>query len=78
VLRDRLLKRATDSEASIQNRLTTALDEIRYAKQPDVHDVVIVNGDWDRAYEQLKRVALGERVTGDDLPPLDDLISVGL
>lgn len=78
MLRDRLLKRATDSEASIRNRLTTALEEIRYAKQPDVHDVIIVNGDWDGAYEQLKRVALGERVTGDDLPPFDDLISVGL
>ena len=58
--------------ASIQNRLTTALNEIQFARQPDVHDVVIVNDDWDRAYEQLKRVALGESVTGDQLPSLDD------
>ncbi|KAK2463719.1 hypothetical protein APHAL10511_004470 [Amanita phalloides] len=71
-LRDRLQNRATDSDVSIQKRLTTALNEIRYAKQPNVHDVVIVNDDLDRAYGQLKMVALGERITGDILPSFDD------
>ncbi|KAF8636430.1 hypothetical protein AX17_003612 [Amanita inopinata Kibby_2008] len=71
-LRDRLHKRATESEASVQKRLATALSEIRYAKQPNIHDIIIVNDDLDRAYELFKKVALGERGYGDALPPLND------
>ena len=71
-LRQRLQVRATDSESAIQKRLATALNEIQYAKQPNVHDTVIVNDKLDRAYEQLRKVALGEQIVGDTLPPLDD------
>lgn len=56
----------------MQKRLATALKEIAYAQEPGVHDVVIVNDDLDRAYELFKRVALGEKMAGDELPPLDD------
>lgn len=49
-----------------------ALKEIAFAKEPDVHDVVIVNDDLDRAYELLESVARGEKIAGDVLPPLDD------
>lgn len=48
-----------------------ALREIDYAKE-GVHDCVIVNDDIDRAYELFRRVALGEEITSDLLPPLDD------
>ncbi|KAM6496922.1 guanylate kinase [Amanita muscaria] len=71
-LRRRLQVRATDTESAIQKRLAIALNEIQYAKQPNIHDIVIVNDDLDRAYEQLRNVALGERIVGDTLPPLDD------
>ena len=71
-LRARLHSRGTENEASMQKRLATALKEIEYAKEPNVHDIVIVNDDLDRAYEQFKRVALGEKIGGDGLPPLDD------
>jgi guanylate kinase len=71
-LRARLQRRGTESEASIQNRLATALKEIEYAKELNVHDMVIVNDDLDRAYEQFKRVALGEKIPYSGLPPLDD------
>jgi len=72
-LRSRLSGRGTESDASIQKRLTAALKEMDYAQQPKVHDVVIVNDDLDRAYEIFKRVALGEEnVDGDVLPPLID------
>ncbi|EPQ56370.1 guanylate kinase [Gloeophyllum trabeum ATCC 11539] len=74
-LRQRLQGRGTESEASVQKRLATALKEIEYAKQPGAHDVVIVNDDLDRAYGLFKRLALGERIQGDTLPPLDDFPS---
>lgn len=52
-------------------RLATALKEIEYAKE-GAHDFVIVNDDLDRAYGKFARIALGEPITSDALPPLDD------
>lgn len=52
-------------------RLATALKEIEYAKE-GAHDLVIVNDDLDRAYERFARAALGEPITSDPLPSLDD------
>lgn len=71
-LRARLQNRGTETPAIVQKRLATALKEIQYAKEPNVHDLIIVNDDIDRSYEVFKRVALGETVTGDTLPSLDD------
>jgi len=71
-LRARLQNRGTETPAIVQKRLATALKEIQYAKEPNVHDLVIVNDDIDRSYEVFKRVALGEEITGDTLPSLDD------
>lgn len=56
----------------MQKRLATALKEVEYAKEPNIHDFVIINDDLDRAYELFKKVALGEKIEGDSLPPLDD------
>ncbi|PPQ65432.1 hypothetical protein CVT26_000084 [Gymnopilus dilepis] len=70
-LRARLQKRGTETEASVQKRLATALSEIQYAKE-GAHDLVIVNDDLDRAYELFRKVAQGEQIAGDTLPPLDD------
>ena len=72
VLRSRLHQRGTDSKVAVQKRLETALNEIRFAKEPNVHDVIIVNDDLDRAYALFKKVAQGEEINGDNLPPLDD------
>jgi guanylate kinase len=71
-LRARLHSRGTETESSIQKRLDTAIKEIQYAKEPCVHDLVIVNDNVDRAYELFKRVALGENIEGNILPDLDD------
>ncbi|KAI1796583.1 guanylate kinase [Ganoderma leucocontextum] len=70
-LRARLQGRGTETEAAVAKRLATALKEIEYAKE-GAHDLVIVNDDLDRAYEVFQRVALGELVESDTLPPLDD------
>ncbi|KAK7466496.1 guanylate kinase [Stygiomarasmius scandens] len=72
ILRERLQKRGTETDESVKKRLATALKEIAYAKEPNVHDIVIVNDDLDRAYQLFKKVALGEETLGDPLPPLDD------
>lgn len=72
VLRARLQNRGTETDASVQKRLATALKEIQFAKEPNVHDLVIINDDLDRAYNLFKRVAQGEKVVGDALPPLND------
>ena len=72
ILRARLQGRGTDTPEAIQKRLDTALLEIAYAKEPNAHDLVIVNDDLDRAYTKFQAVALGEKVEGDVLPPLDD------
>lgn len=72
VLRARLQNRGTETDASVQKRLATALKEIQFAKEPNVHDLVIINDDLDRAYDLFKKVAQGEEVVGDTLPPLDD------
>ena len=71
-LQRRLQQRGTETDASVQKRLATALKEIAFAKEPNVHDLVIVNDDLDRAYETFKQVAQGEEVTCDTLPSLDD------
>ena len=71
-LRARLEQRGTEGEAAVQKRLVAALEEIEYAKEPNVHDLVIVNDDLDRAYELFKKVAWGETVDGDKLLLLDD------
>ncbi|KAF9647210.1 guanylate kinase [Thelephora ganbajun] len=75
-LKSRLRGRGTETDESVAKRLATALKEIAYAKQPGVHDLVIVNDDVDKAYSLLEKIALGEKiVTADVLPPLDDDIS---
>ncbi|PIL25028.1 hypothetical protein GSI_12916 [Ganoderma sinense ZZ0214-1] len=63
--------KATDLNPVYLFRLATALKEIEYAKE-GTHDLVIVNDDLNRAYEKFRRVALGEPIVPDSLPPLDD------
>ena len=48
-----------------------ALKEIEYAKE-GAHDLIIVNDNIDRAYALFKKVALGEDIKSDTLPPLND------
>lgn len=75
-LKSRLRGRGTETDESVAKRLAIALKEVAYAKQPGVHDLVIVNDDVDRAYNLLEKIALAEEnVTADALPPLDDDIN---
>ena len=75
-LKSRLQGRGTETDESVAKRLAIALKEIAYAKQPGIHDLVIVNDDVDRAYNLLEKIALAEEnVTADALPSLDDDIN---
>jgi guanylate kinase len=53
-LESRLRGRGTESEESIQKRLLQAKNEIEYSKTDDVHDLIIVNDDLDKAYGELE------------------------
>lgn len=71
-LRRRLRGRGTDKEDAIQRRLASAIAEIEYARQLGTCDYVVVNDDIDRAYASFKKVAFGEDIESDVIPPLDD------
>ena len=53
-LRERLTGRGTETEESLSKRLAAATAEMEYAKEPNAHDIIIVNDDLDKAYKQLK------------------------
>lgn len=54
ILEQRLRGRGTETEESIQKRLTQALKELEYSKTPGVHDIIIVNDDLDKAFAELE------------------------
>ncbi|KAI1366973.1 guanylate kinase [Xylaria arbuscula] len=51
----RLRGRGTESEESIQKRLTTAEAELEYSKTPGVHDIIITNNNIEEAFEKLNK-----------------------
>jgi len=53
-LERRLRGRGTEAEASVQKRLAQAEKELEYSRTPGVHDVIIVNDDLDKAYQELE------------------------
>lgn len=53
-LERRLRGRGTETEESLQKRLTQAKNELEYSKQPGAHDKVVVNDDLETAYKQLR------------------------
>ncbi|KZW00029.1 guanylate kinase [Exidia glandulosa HHB12029] len=71
-LKARLVGRGTESEESVQKRMAAALLELDYARKPNAHDFIIVNDDLERAYENFKRVALGDPDVPSDPLPQDD------
>ncbi len=71
-LRARLQGRAQDSAEVIERRLTRATEEIAHYAE---YDYVIVNDDFDRAYEQLRRIYQGEQLRRRRLPGLDAFVA---
>ena len=67
-LKERLWGRGTETEASLQKRLNMAIREVEYART-GVHDLILVNDSLERAYDIFKRIALGDSVSTEQLPP---------
>ncbi|XP_061635166.1 guanylate kinase 1b isoform X1 [Phyllopteryx taeniolatus] len=59
-LEKRLRDRQTESEDSLQKRLEAARIDMELSKEPGVFDVVIINDDLERAYEELKEILSDE------------------
>jgi guanylate kinase len=53
VLEARLRGRKTETEESIQKRMATVKDDFDYADQPGSYDLIVINDDLARAYQQL-------------------------
>ncbi|XP_076582797.1 guanylate kinase 1b isoform X2 [Chaetodon auriga] len=56
ILEKRLRDRQTETEESLQKRLDAARIDMELSKEPGVFDVVIINDDLERAYEELKEI----------------------
>jgi guanylate kinase len=56
-LRKRIELRRQDTEESIEERLKVAVEEI---KQQQLYDIVIVNDNFEQAYQELKSIIIGE------------------
>ena len=53
-LRSRLTSRGTETPESLSKRLAAATAEIEYSKEPNAHDIIVVNDDLEKAYSELK------------------------
>ncbi|XP_071764704.1 guanylate kinase 1b [Centroberyx gerrardi] len=56
ILEKRLRDRQTETEESLQKRLEAARIDMELSNEPGVFDVVIINDDLDKAYEELKDI----------------------
>ncbi|KAJ2970408.1 hypothetical protein NUW58_g9708 [Xylaria curta] len=54
-LEARLRGRGTESQESIQKRLTRAQAELEYSKTPGVHDIIITNDEIEEAFQRLDK-----------------------
>ncbi|XP_039582362.1 guanylate kinase [Passer montanus] len=60
ILEKRLRDRKTETEESLQRRLTAARVDLELSKEPGLFDLVIINDDLEKAYSELKEVLLEE------------------
>ncbi|XP_035989349.1 guanylate kinase 1b isoform X2 [Fundulus heteroclitus] len=56
ILEKRLRDRQTETEESLQKRLEAARIDMELSKEAGVFDIVIVNDDLEKAYEELKEI----------------------
>ncbi|KAK1896552.1 Guanylate kinase [Dissostichus eleginoides] len=60
ILEKRLRDRQTETEESLQKRLEAARIDMELSNEPGVFDVVIINDDLERAYEELRDILSDE------------------
>ncbi|XP_056670822.1 guanylate kinase-like [Monodelphis domestica] len=60
ILEKRLRDRKTETEESLQKRLTAAVADMESSKEPNLFDLIIINDDLDEAYLMLRKVLAEE------------------
>ncbi|ODN06468.1 Guanylate kinase [Orchesella cincta] len=55
VLKERLVKRGTETESSLQKRLSAAQEELNYGEEPGSFHIVITNDNFETAYNELAK-----------------------
>jgi guanylate kinase len=73
LLRDRLVKRAQDSDEVIEGRMNRAKAEIEHWAE---YDYVVVNDDFSRALEKLSQILHAERLKRSRHPWLEGFVDV--
>lgn len=48
--------------------MAAAVEEVKYAQTPGVHDYVVINDDLEKAYAKFEAIALEQTVECDRLP----------
>jgi guanylate kinase len=71
-LKTRLKRRAEDTDAAIEKRLSNARVEIEHWRE---YDYVVINDDLDRAYTEVKSIVTAERLRRDRRPGLFDFVT---
>ena len=71
VLVERLRGRGTESEERIRRRMDTARGELKAVEE---FDYVVVNDDLDRALEEIRTIAAGERSRTERVVDLEPLL----
>uniref|UniRef100_UPI00398E3FD6 guanylate kinase-like isoform X2 n=2 Tax=Pristiophorus japonicus TaxID=55135 RepID=UPI00398E3FD6 len=67
ILEERLRKRKTESQESLEKRLMAAKLDMEFSKEPGMFDEVIINDDLEDAYSRLKSVLIEEIQKAKDL-----------
>lgn len=60
ILEQRLRSRGTETEESIQQRLTRALEELKFGEIEGMFDLIITNDDIEKAYSILRQFIVNE------------------
>lgn len=53
-LEKRLRGRGTETEESLNKRITQAKNELEFSKQPGAHDKIVINDELEKAYVELR------------------------
>uniref|UniRef100_A0A5F8H4W0 Guanylate kinase n=1 Tax=Monodelphis domestica TaxID=13616 RepID=A0A5F8H4W0_MONDO len=79
ILEKRLRDRKTETEESLQKRLTAAAADMESSKEPNLFDLIIINDDLDEAYLMLRKVLAEVRHRAPCLPlPLPEALRAGV
>lgn len=72
-LKERLMKRKTESEDRIRLRLENAKKEIHFYKN---YDYIVVNKNFSKAYRELESIYIAEHLKAEDVKKIEDLIKL--